>query len=145
MENRYLNCDKCPDFKDTQETMLKNLIAAGFPDMVELIVQGRVGRRCAYCTLNDRFTCPALTIPELRQRGVRYFEDDGGSGVYYWIFKRNTRDETIKEYLASVNIEFDGVHIDSAYDCSGRFCSRQVNILRQGSRVLVTQHWGIDV
>jgi len=100
---------------------------------------------CSRCVNNGVFDCPEQRIPELKSCGSHHFGDDETSGINYWIFKKGTEGEIIREYLQKQGVSFEGVGIDSKYDCTGKFFSCQVDILRKGSRVLVTQRWGIDV
>ena len=138
------NCTSYEMFHD-KRLLVDTLRKAGFAGIAAGVEKEE--RHCTRCATNGRFTCPADTIPGLRKRGCYYFGDDGDSGIYYWIFEKGTTDAVIKEYLNSVDIDLDGTQDRGTpmYDCTGDFFAGKVQISRRGSRVLVTQHWGIDV
>ena len=137
----------CEQYKMTTDNqiLVNALAGAGFQDLAEGVRKDELF--CHRCVNNGIFTCPAKRIPELRKSGVHYFGDDGDSGIYFWIFEKGTTDGMIRRYLAGIGIELEGTANRGTpmYDCTGDFLADKVHILRQGSRVLATQHWGLDV
>lgn len=132
--------DTCPEFKDRDQESIDRVLAQ-FPDMADTFTERL---HCRNCLNNNIFDCPGYDTPGLLKRGNRYYDDSGDGGLYFWVFDKTASDEYIRAYLEEIGVNICGVHIYSAYDCTGKYFSDSISTRRKGSRVLVTQRWGID-
>jgi len=118
---------------ELEATLSKNSLQA----LMESLVN------CRQCASRSWGHCKALDYQGLITRGGRC-ESDGG--ISYWVFRADMSDMEIQEYLEIVGVPLEGVHNPpSQYDCTGRYFSYPIDVIRKGSRILVKQHYGYDV
>lgn len=84
-----------------------------------------------------------LSLPNLVNHWVRHTDSDGSSGILVWVFASNDV-EAVRKVLGQV-ADVDGHHINSAYDCTGKYFSWACDFKVFPNRIWVTQHWGLDV
>jgi hypothetical protein len=82
---------------------------------------------------------------KLLGKNVRYYDEDGSSGVNYWVFHKGCTNNDIIRYLESYGIDTEGVHWNSMYDCTGKYFSHEIDIYEKEKTIVASQSWGYDV
>lgn len=67
--------------------------------------------------------------------------EDGSSVIVWKVYPPDVKQDTIEEDFEY----FDGYHIYSAYDCTGKWFADGAHVKRTKTRCLVTQWWGMDI
>lgn len=72
---------------------------------------------------------------------TKLLEEDGSSVIFWRVFSPNVSFDEI----SNVFDEPGGRSIAGHYDCSGRAFAGAISIKRTKTRVLVKQHWALDI
>jgi hypothetical protein len=81
-----------------------------------------------------------MTSQLVTRQGTQFWNNDADGGLSWWVYPASLDDEAILEDLASDGAEPLGYH-----GGPGRPFAHGVGLWRAGSRVLVTQSFGLDV
>lgn len=69
--------------------------------------------------------------------------EDGETAEKVWIIKGDT--ENAKAVLNKLYEPWEGVQINSPYDCTGQWFAWEASFTETADRTFVIQHWGLDV